>query len=240
MMIADSSQMGIWSGFACSLVAVESSSCCADPTAHWTGKGLGWGWLGCCTLFLPPPSFLCSFMPLPWSYDWLFSLMSATCLDLRLLSAVTVQAVSSAGLCNTVAVTMQAVSSAGLCNTVGVPWLRFPSWSSLKKTALGMCMSSILEICQPGAAAHEARWTACLAGWLSWGLLCLTCSLASWCQGWSALLSTQGHLRMIHQGDWRRYTEEENEEDPQDDMSRRLEGIHRGGKWKRFWSMSEN
>ena len=37
-------------------------------------------------------------------------------------------------------------------------------------------------------------------------------------------------LGMIRQGDWRGYTEGENEEDPQDDTSRRLEGIYRGGK----------
>ena len=37
-------------------------------------------------------------------------------------------------------------------------------------------------------------------------------------------------LRMICQGDWRGYIEGGNEEDPQDDTVRRLEGIYRGGK----------
>ena len=55
---------GWWSVLACSLVAVESNSCWADPTTLWTGKGLGWGWLGCCMFSLPPASFLCGFMPL--------------------------------------------------------------------------------------------------------------------------------------------------------------------------------
>ena len=36
-----------------SLVAVESDSWCAHLTPNWTDEGLGWGWLGCCSLFLP-------------------------------------------------------------------------------------------------------------------------------------------------------------------------------------------
>ena len=36
----------------------------AHPIALWTGEGLGWGWSGCCSLFLPPASFLCSLMSL--------------------------------------------------------------------------------------------------------------------------------------------------------------------------------
>ena len=60
-----------WSVFARSLVPVESDSWCADPTALWTGERLGWGWLECCWLFLPPASFLCSFMPLSASNLWL-------------------------------------------------------------------------------------------------------------------------------------------------------------------------
>ena len=43
--------------FACSSEAVKSHFWCADPTALWTGKGLGWEWLGCCTRFLPLASF---------------------------------------------------------------------------------------------------------------------------------------------------------------------------------------
>ena len=47
-----------------SLVTVESDSWCAPPTALWTGEGLGWRWLECCSLFLPSVSFPCSFVPL--------------------------------------------------------------------------------------------------------------------------------------------------------------------------------
>ena len=70
---------------------------------------LGWGWLGCCKLFLPPASFLFPLWlhaSLPWTYDWLFLLMSASCLSLRTPAAMTdgwflpVQAISSASLCN--------------------------------------------------------------------------------------------------------------------------------------------
>ena len=68
--MADSSQMRILGRMmviSCTigkLVVVKSNSSCADPTALWTGEGLGWGWLGCCLLFLPLVSFLCAFMPL--------------------------------------------------------------------------------------------------------------------------------------------------------------------------------
>ena len=31
-------------------MAIESDSWCAHPPALWTDKGLGWGWLGCCSL----------------------------------------------------------------------------------------------------------------------------------------------------------------------------------------------
>ena len=95
-----------WSVLACSLVAVGSDSWCTHPTEIWTGEGLGWGRLRGCSLSLPPASFLRGFMPLPRTYDWLFSLMSASCLGLRPPAAVTdgwlppVQAVSSAGLCD--------------------------------------------------------------------------------------------------------------------------------------------
>ena len=84
---------GWWSILACSLVAVESDSCCTDP-------GLSMGWLGGCLLFLPPAS--------------LQSYTSASNLQLAFLteehqlcqSAMTggwflsAQAVISAGLCN--------------------------------------------------------------------------------------------------------------------------------------------
>ena len=42
-----------------SLVAVQSHSWCAHPTALRTDEGLGWGRLECCSLFLPPACFLC-------------------------------------------------------------------------------------------------------------------------------------------------------------------------------------
>ena len=47
----------------CLLVAVESDSWCIDPIALWTGKGLGWGWLGCYLFFLPPVFILYGYMP---------------------------------------------------------------------------------------------------------------------------------------------------------------------------------
>ena len=65
VMMADSLQvrmLGRLMVSACSLVAVESKSCCTDPTALWTDEDLGWGWLEGCLLFLPPVSFLCGFM----------------------------------------------------------------------------------------------------------------------------------------------------------------------------------
>ena len=55
---------GWWSVLACSLVVVETNSWCAPLTTLWTDKGLEWGLKGCCSLFLPPAFFLCSFMPL--------------------------------------------------------------------------------------------------------------------------------------------------------------------------------
>lgn len=45
------------------LVAAESCCWCTALAALWTGKGLGWGWLGDCSL-LPPASFLCGFISL--------------------------------------------------------------------------------------------------------------------------------------------------------------------------------
>ena len=35
-------------------MAVETGSWRANPTALWTDEGLGRGWQGCCSLFLPP------------------------------------------------------------------------------------------------------------------------------------------------------------------------------------------
>ena len=114
---------------------------------------------------------------LPWTYNWLFSLMSSSCLGLRPSAAMTdgwfppVQAVSSADLCNAF---LEHHDRAFL---LGARWrrlllacVRFPSlWGG-----------------QPSAAAPEARWIVCWAGWLSWGLLRSTRGLAIWFQGWSA------------------------------------------------------
>ena len=46
------------------MVAVETDSLCARPTALWTDEGLGWGWWGCCSLFLRLGFFLCGFSAL--------------------------------------------------------------------------------------------------------------------------------------------------------------------------------
>ena len=90
----------------------------------------------------------------PRTYDWLFSLMSASCLGLRLPVAMT------DGWCPPV----QAVFSAGLCNAFlelnnhdfrfGARWRRLV-WACV-------CLPS-LKRAQPSAAAPEARWNPCLA-----------------------------------------------------------------------------
>ena len=114
---------------------------------------------------------------LPRNYNWLFSLMSTSCLSLRPPAAMT----------DGWFLPVQAVSSAGLCNT----FLEHHDHTFL----LGACWRRLLWACvrlpsswrgQPSAAAPEAGWTLCWGGWLSWGLLCSTCGLAIWCQGWSA------------------------------------------------------
>ena len=55
---------GRWSILACSLVAFQSDFGCAHPAALWTDEPLGWGWSRCCSLILPPASFLCGSLPL--------------------------------------------------------------------------------------------------------------------------------------------------------------------------------
>ena len=111
---------------------------------------------------------------LPRTHNWLFSLISASCLVFRPPAAMTdgwfppVQAVSSADLCNAF---LEHHDRAFL---LGVRWRRL------------LCACARLPSLrrgQPSAAAPEARWTLCWAGRLSWGLLRLTCSLAIWCQG---------------------------------------------------------
>ena len=85
---------------------------------------------------------------LPRTYDWLFSLMSASCLGLRPPAAMTdgwfpsVQAVSSAGLCNTF------LKLHSLAFLLGTHWRRL-LWAC-------MCLPS-LRCGQPSAAAPEAN-----------------------------------------------------------------------------------
>ena len=113
---------------------------------------------------------------LPRTHNWLFSLMSANCLGLRPPAAMTdawfppMQAVSSADLCNAF------VEHHDRAFLLGARWRRL--------LLACMCLPSLRQG-QPIAAAPEAIWTLCWASWLSWGLLCLTHSLAIWCQGWS-------------------------------------------------------
>ena len=92
---------GWWSILACSLVALETDSWCAPPTALWTDEGLGWGWMGC-LLFVRPSFFLCGFMPLCLEFAAGFShwwVLSVSVWSLLLFPPV--QAVSSANLCYT-------------------------------------------------------------------------------------------------------------------------------------------
>ena len=114
---------------------------------------------------------------LPRTYGTLFSLMSASCLKLKPLAAMTDGWFSP----------VQAVSLAGLCNAI----LERHDHAFL----LGARRRRLLWACerlpsfrrrQPSVASLGARWTLCWAGWLSWGLLSLTRSLAIWCLGWSA------------------------------------------------------
>ena len=94
-------------------------------------------------------SFLCGIMLL------YLKLMSANCLSLRSPTATTdgwfppVQAVSSAGLCNTFLEHLGARRRRLLWACIHLPSLRCG---------------------QPSAAATEAGWTLCWAGWLSWAV----------------------------------------------------------------------
>ena len=114
---------------------------------------------------------------MPRTNDWLFSLMNACCLGLRPSAAMTdgwfpsVHVASSAGHCNAF---FEYHDRAFL---LGDRWRRLP-WACVRLSSLWRG--------QPSAAAPEARWTICWAGWLSWELLRLTLSLAIWCQGWNA------------------------------------------------------
>ena len=120
----------------CGYTPLESDSWCTHPTAFWTGKGFGRAWLGFGSLFLPPESFLCSFMPV--------CLQLMTC-----FSHWWMPTVSDWGLLLPWPMPhgwfppVQVVSSAGLCKAF-LEYHGHTCLSSLKKTALGMWMSSIL------------------------------------------------------------------------------------------------
>ena len=129
-------------------------------------------------------SAFCDFPKQPHAsnLDWLFlwcSLMNTSFLDLRPPAAMTdccflpVRAVSSGGLFKAF-VELECHCCAFLLRA---------RWRRLLLACL--CLAS-LRRGQPSTATPEAGWTVCWAGWLSWGLLCLTYSLAIWCQRWSA------------------------------------------------------
>ena len=87
------------------LVAVEPDVWCANPSALWTGEGLGWGWFkGCLALSTSRIFVLRHGASLPRAHDWPFSLTTSSCLGLWTPDAMTdgrfptVHAVSSAGL----------------------------------------------------------------------------------------------------------------------------------------------
>ena len=121
------------------------------------------------------PSWL--YASLPWTHNWLFSLISASCLGLR------PPAVMTHGWC----LPVQALSSADLCNAFLEHHDHAFLFGAYWRRLLWACIHLPFLWCgQPSAAAPEARWTLWWAGWLSWGLLRSTCGLAIWCEGWSA------------------------------------------------------
>ena len=143
VLMADSLQTRIledwWSVPGCLLVAVESDSWCAHPTALWTGEGL------------PPASFLCDFMPIS--------------LNLR-AQAVKVWGLLLPWL--TVDSRRCKLSSPGLCYAFSEyhnhAFLLLTRW----RRRLWACVSlPSLRRGQPNATAPEARWTLSWAGWLS-------------------------------------------------------------------------
>ena len=84
-------------------------------------KGLGWGWLGYCLLFLPLTAFLRSFISLSRTYNGPFSLVSATCL--------TQSEASCCHDCRLIPICASRHSSAGFCNntillSLGAQWKR--------------------------------------------------------------------------------------------------------------------
>ena len=122
------------------LVAVESDSWCADPTALWTGEGFGWGWLGGCSLFLPPASFFVVFIPVCLEHttdisDWWPP-------SLSVWGPLLPWFLVDSRLCG------RLFSWSLQCFPVAAR-SRFPTWSSLKKSALGIRISCL-----------HARWPA--------------------------------------------------------------------------------
>ena len=128
---------GWWSILACSLVVVETNSWCA-PLPHfgqmkvWDEDGrdavrsfclLRFSFAALCLsalnsqLALLTDEYQLSRSEASCCHDWWLIPACASCLDLF---------------------------SWSLQRFLGAPWSRFPSWSSLKTTALGMCTSSIL------------------------------------------------------------------------------------------------
>ena len=138
---------GCWSILACLLVTVESDSCCAHPTALWTDEGLDWGWLGCCSLFLLPAFFLEA------------SCLSASNLQLAFLTDGHQPSRSEASCSHDwwlIPACASCLFSWSLYHFLEAPQLHFPSWSSLKNTALGISTSSILET---WPAQHSCTWS---------------------------------------------------------------------------------
>ena len=201
---------GWWSVLACSLLAVQSDCWCADPTALWTGEGLGWDWLGCCSLFLPPVSLLCGFMPLCLKLTTGFSHRWAPTVWGLLLPRhgwlPPVQAAPSAGLCNAFLdylswITMIVFSFLELAeeNRFGHAYIFHP---------FDVASPAQLHLKHDGLYAGQAG---SLEDFFLWH------SLAFWCQEWSA--SSIGKTAL---GAW----------SPSDREPRSLH--HRGG-WEWRW-----
>ena len=156
-----------WSILACSLVAVQFDSWCAHPTALWSDEGLSWGWLGCCSLFLPPAFFLCGFMPLYLEHTTGFPHWWVTAVSVWGLLLPCPMADSRLGK-----LSLQLVVVTLSWSTLS----RFPSLSSLKNTAPGMHTSSIL-LKWPAQRSCTWRKMDCTLGRLS---LFRTSSFDTW------------------------------------------------------------
>ena len=148
-----------WSLLARSLVFVRSDSCCTDPTALWTGQAFGLRMIGMLLAFSASsifPSFASCFCA---SNSWLAFLTGKCQLS---------QSEASCRHDSMLLPPVQAVSSAGLCNT----FLEHHYYAFL----VGTCWWTLLWACmhlpslwqgQSNAAVPTAIWTLCWAGWLS-------------------------------------------------------------------------